>query len=92
MPRSNSPGRLATRLAIVARDIAEVHGDLRAQTAAYALLMCRWDTATDVCGLLDGFDDTQAISRIENALDCREVDETRLFYEDSGRDAGVYFY
>lgn len=92
MPRSNSPGRLATRLAIVARDIAEVHGDLRAQTAAYALLMCRWDTATDVCGLLDGFYDAQAISRIENALDCREVEETRLFYEDSGRDAAVYFY
>jgi predicted helicase len=90
--RSSSSKQLAARLAEIAQEIREAHGDLLAQTVPYALLLRRWDPASPVGPLLDGFDDPQAISRIEAALDCPEVDTVRSQFESAGRDPAVYFY
>jgi len=90
--RSYSSKQLASRLAELAREIGDQHGDPRAQTIPYALLLRRWDPASPVEPLIDGFDDAAAISRIEFALDCPEVDAVRSRYEAEDRDPAVYFY
>lgn len=79
-------------LAQLAREIRDIHGDLRAQTVPYALLLRRWDPSSPVQPLLDDFDDAQTISRIENALDCPEVDTVRSQFEAEDRDPAIYFY
>ena len=92
MPRASYPRAPAARLAESARHIAIAHGDFRAQTVAYALLLRRWDPSADVTGLLDDFDDSRAIGRVEEALDSMGLDALRARYESEGKDPAVYFY
>lgn len=65
---------------------------MRAQTIPYALLLRHWEPSADIEPLLNGFDDAQAISRIEVALESFGLDVIRARYEAEGRDASVYFY
>ena len=92
MARSYSPRQLASRLAELAREIEDQHGDLRAQTVPYALLLKRWDPSARVEPLLDGFDDAAAITRGQKALDSLDIDAVRSHYEAGGKDPAVYFY
>ncbi len=92
MSRASYPKAPAALLADAARQVSLAHGHVRAQTVAYALLLRRWEPPANVTGLLDGFDDPDAVADLEAALDAMDVDAVRAHYVSAGRDAAVYFY
>lgn len=69
-----------------------MHGDVRAQTVAYALLLGRLDPSLDVNSLLDGFDDPTAIAQVQEALGAVDVDAVCAEYKAEEKDPAVYFY
>ena len=92
MSRRSEPRILAARLADAARRIATVHGDVRAQTVAYALLLRRLDPYLDVSSLLDGFDDPAAIAHAQEVLDAADIESVCALYASDDKDPAVYFY
>lgn len=84
--------QLASRLACIARQIRETHGDLLAQTVPYALLVRRWDQSAQLEPLLSGFGDCDCIASIEEVLDCLDLDSLRALYEADGKNPSIYFY
>ena len=83
---------MAARLAQIARELSQYIGDLRAQTVPYALLIRRWGAAANIAPLLDGFDDADAVGRIEQTLDGHDLAAIRARYEAEGKEPAVYFY
>lgn len=92
MSQASHPKAAATRLAEAARQVAAVHGDARAQTVAYALLLRRLNPEFVLDCLLDGFGCRDSLLRIETALDSIDLDGLLSNYESAGRDPAIYFY
>lgn len=71
--------------------IAEEHGDVVAQAAAYAYLLRRWDTSIDVQPLIAEISG-RAVDSIGAVLDEVDAEAVRAAYEAQGKDPAIYFY